>query len=54
MDVTVVELGPLMVLLIAGTGAVSDSFTGFWNPTPHSGSPFRALTHEEMVSLITT
>lgn len=29
----------LVGLLTVGTGAFSDSSTGFWNPTPHIGSP---------------
>lgn len=48
---TVVWLGPLVGLLVVGTGAVSDSFVDFWYPTPHAGSLWPALMHGEVLSL---
>lgn len=32
-------------LLRVGTGPISESFTGFLNPTPHTESPCSALIH---------
>lgn len=43
-----------MGLLTAGTGAVSDSFTGFWNSTPHTGLPCPALIYGEVLRLTAT
>lgn len=35
-------------LLTLGPGIVSDSFTDFWNPIPHTGSPCPALIQSKM------
>lgn len=40
-----------MPLLTKGTAALSDSFTGFGGPTPHTGLPCLVLIHEEELSL---
>lgn len=37
-----------------GTGAESDSFTGFWEPIPHTRSPYPALIRGGRVLNITT
>lgn len=37
-----------------GTGASSDSFTGYWDTTPHTGSSCLALIHGVVLSLTTT
>lgn len=36
------------------TGSVSNTFTGFWDHTPHTGSPCLALIHGEGLNLTTT
>lgn len=36
-------------LLSVGRGAVSNSFTGFWGPTPHTGLPSPVLIHGEVL-----
>lgn len=43
-----------MGFLIAGTGAVSDSFIGFWDPTLHTGLLCPALIQGEVLKLIAT
>lgn len=40
--------------LTAGTGTVSDSFTGFWGPSPHAWSPCQVLIQVEVLSLTTS
>lgn len=32
-----------------GRGTVSNSFTGFWGPIPHTGLPGPVLTHGEVL-----
>lgn len=41
-------------IVTSGTGAVSDSFTDFWDPTSHTGSPCPALIHGKVLSLTET
>lgn len=44
-----VYLGPIEGLRTAGTGAISNSFTCFWDPTLHTGSAFPVLIHVEVL-----
>lgn len=43
-----------MGLLTAGTGTISASFTVFWDPASHTGSPCSVLVFREMLSLTVT
>ena len=50
----IVYLCLLMGLLTVATGTVSDSFTGFCDPTPYTGLPCPTLINGEVLSLPAT
>lgn len=51
---TVVYLRPLLGLITMGTGAISNSFTAFWNSTPHIVLLYPDLIRGAVLILIST